>query len=395
MKRLPLQVLAITLTRVVLNTLVRMVYPFLAVFGRGLGVDLATLSLALTARSAAGAFGPFLASAADSRGRRFGMLAGMLMFSLSTLLVVLRPSFLTFVLAIILGLLGKYVYDASMQAYLGDQVPYRRRGLVLGVTEFGWSLAFIVGVPLVGLAIARWGWVAPFPLLSALGLLGLVVLSWLLPRDARPPLDRPGLWRNFRAVFTHPPALAGLLLGLLISLANEMVNLVFGVWMEASFGLKIAALGAASAVIGLSELGGEGLVTLLTDRLGKERSVAAGVILNCLAALALPYLGRSFAMGLVGLFFFYITFEFAIVSAIPLMSEVLPPARATLMSVNQASNSTGRALGALLAVPVYASGILASGLATVGFNLAALAALAWMVRVNHKGMDHEQQTSRP
>jgi predicted MFS family arabinose efflux permease len=215
--------------------------------------------------------------------------------------------------------------------------------------------------------------------LSALGLLALAALSLLLPKDEKPAADRLGMWKNFRTVFVYPPALAGLAMGFLISAANEVVNLVFGVWMEDAFGLKIAALGAASAVIGLSELGGESLVSLLTDRLGKERAVGAGIALNSLAALALPFLGREFLGALVGLFLFYITFEFTLVSAIPLMSEILPPARATLMSLNLAGHTLGRALGSLLASSIYAFGILSSGLAAAGFNLLALAALGLLV----------------
>ena len=51
---------------------------------------------------------------------------------------------------------------------------------------------------------------------------------------------------------------------------------IFGVWLEDSFDLQIAALGAASAVIGLSELGGEGLVAAFVDRLGKPRAIGLG-----------------------------------------------------------------------------------------------------------------------
>ena len=47
MTRLNVQILAFTLTRFVLNTMQRMVYPFLAVLGRGLGVDLAVISVAV------------------------------------------------------------------------------------------------------------------------------------------------------------------------------------------------------------------------------------------------------------------------------------------------------------------------------------------------------------
>jgi MFS transporter, DHA1 family, inner membrane transport protein len=359
----------------VVNTAHRMVYPFLPFFGRGLGIDLSTLSLALTTRALVGVFGPFLASIGDSRGRKAGMLFGMILFTSGVSLVVIYPTFPVFILALVFTTLSKYTFDPSMQAYLGDRIAYRRRGLALAVTELGWSFSFILGVPVVGFLIARAGWMAPFPLLSLLGLGSLLLLFWILPRDRVIDKHRPGLWHNLRSVFTSWPALAGLLVSMLISTGNEVINLVFGVWMEDSFGLRIAALGAASAVIGFSELGGETLVGGLVDRLGKVRSVGLGLVLNCAAALALPLLGANLPGALVGLFLFYLTFEFTVVSTIPMMTEVLPGSRATLMAANVGGHSFGRAVGAFLAAPIFGLGFYFSALATVLFNLLAMISL--------------------
>jgi DHA1 family inner membrane transport protein len=368
------QVIVFTLTRVILNTLHRMVYPFLSVLARGVGVDLISMSYALTARSLVGALGPFAATLSDRRGRKFGMLFGIGLFTLGTALVVVWPVFPALVLSIILSTLGKYLFDPSMQAYLGDRIPYARRGRTIAFTEFGWSLAFIFGIPLMGFLIARSGWMAPFPLMTLLGVLIFVSLYWMLPKDGRPP--NPSRSRDtFKAILTSVPAMAGLTVGLFASAGNEVINLIFGVWLEDSFGLQIAALGAASAVIGLSELGGEGLVAAFVDRLGKPRAIGLGLAANCLAALVLFFLGQTEMGALVGLFFFYITFEFTLVSSIPLMTELLPSARATLMAFNVASLSLGRALGDLLAPRLYGLGFWFVIVGAVAFNLLALLAL--------------------
>jgi len=362
--------------RTILNTMHRMVYPFLAVFARGLGVDITTLSFVVTARSFLGIFAPVFGSIADRRGRKFGMLAGVFLFTVGMGLVVLRPSFVTFSIAVLLAILGKYLFDPAMQAYFGDRIPYERRGTALAVTEVAWSLGFIAGVPLVGYLIARYGWNAPFPLLAGLGLGMLAVIGWMIPQEDshhKPTIDSRG---NFRAVITNLPALAGISIALWASTANELVNLIFGVWLEDSFGLKIAALAAASAVIGLSELGGEGLVALTTDRLGKPRALVLGLTGNALAALLLPIVGRTELGALVGLFLFYITFEYVMVSHIPLMTEVMPGARATLLSFNLTGHSLGRMIGALLATFVYQKfGFLPVTLLAILFNVFALIAL--------------------
>jgi len=377
--KLKSQLAFFTVIRTVLNTSYRMAYPFLGVFARGLGVDLTTISLIVSSRAFVGIFVPFISSVSDQRGRKFGMLSGMAIFTLAVGLVAIYPSLVTLAIALILALIGKYLFDPAMQAYLGDRVPYQRRGLALSVTEMGWSFAFIGGVPLMGLLIARFGWSAPFPLLAILGLILFAGIWWLIPSEDPHHAPSSGPWANFRTVLTHRPALAAIGIALWASAANEMVNLIFGVWLEDRFALKIAALGAASAVIGISELSGEGLVALFTDRLGKPRALTLGLIASALAAMALPFLGRTEAGALVGLFFFYITFEFVMVSHVPMMTEVLPGARATVMSFNLTGHSIGRGIGALLATFVYQSfGFpVVAGLATI-FYLFSLLSLRQM-----------------
>ena len=374
--RLRFQLLIIMVLRTIFNTMHRMVYPFLGTFARGLGVDITALSFALTGRSLAGAFVPFIASVADQRGRRFGMLSGIALFTIGVTLVVIWPSLWTLTAALILALLGKYMFDPAMQAYFGDRVPYQRRGLALAVTELGWSLSFIIGVPVMGFLIARFGWSAPFPVLTVLGI-GMFATIWkMAPRRDTNHKPSRKTWENFGVVLKNVPALAGISIALWASAANELVNLIFGVWLEDSFGLQIAALAGASAVIGLSELGGEGLVALVTDKIGKPRALSLGLTANIAASLLLPLIGRTEAGALVGLFLFYITFEFVMVSHVPMMTEMIPGARATVMSFNLVGHSLGRAIGAFLAPFIYRRfGFLFVALLAIVFNLFGLLAL--------------------
>jgi MFS transporter, DHA1 family, inner membrane transport protein len=376
--RLRFQLLTVMVLRTILNTMHRMVYPFLGTFARGLGVDITALSFALTGRSLMGVFVPFIASVADQRGRRFGMMAGVVLFTLGVSLVALWPSLWTLTAALFLALLGKYMFDPAMQAYFGDRVPYQRRGLALAVTELSWSFAFIAGVPATGFLIARSGWSAPFPVFAVLGVGMFAVLWWMIPRQGQDANHVPARnpWSNLGAVMRNLPALAGISIALWASAANELVNLIFGVWLEDSFGLQIAALAGASAVIGLSELGGEGLVALLTDRIGKPRALLLGLLANSAAAVLLPFIGRTEVGALVGLFLFYITFEYVLVSHVPMMTEFVPGARATVMAFNVTGHSLGRAIGAFLAPFVYRQfGFLFVALLAVVFNIFGLLAL--------------------
>ncbi|MBM3143686.1 MAG: MFS transporter [Chloroflexi bacterium] len=369
------QILIFTFIRLIFNTLFRMVYPFLSVFSRGMGVDIAALSLALTNRALAGMLGPFLAAIVNRRGRKAGMLFGVSTFIFGVIIMIIWPSFPAFVIMLILTTLGKYGFDPSMQAYVGDRVPYQRRGLAISMTELGWSLSFFIGIPLISFLIARKGWTSPFLILALLGCVAGVALICLIERDTVPEENQTNLLLNIRDVLTYPPALAGLSLGLSATTANEVINLIFGVWLEDSFGLLIIALGGTAAVIGLAELAGETLTGGLVDRMGKVRAVGMGLIGNCLAVLIFPLAGSNTAGALVGLFLFFITFEFSMVSSIPMMTEIKPDARATLMAFNVASFSLGRAIGALIGPSLYALGIGGSAMGAVFFNLLALLAL--------------------
>jgi predicted MFS family arabinose efflux permease len=180
---------------------------------------------------------------------------------------------------------------------------------------------------------------------------------------------------KYVAVFRSAAARTALAVIFLGSMANEIVNVVFGVWLEDSFGLKIAALGAASAVIGLSELAGETLVAGTIDRIGKMRALFIGFGANAVVSLLLPLGGRSTGAALASLFAFYLTFEFAVVSAIPLMSEILPGARATLLAFIPAAFSLGRAVGSGISPLLYRVGFPAVALAAFAFDILALLGL--------------------
>jgi predicted MFS family arabinose efflux permease len=378
--RLRVQLASFTLVRTVLNTGYRMVYPFVPVIARGLGVDIGAVALAVTARSALGLASPALGSIADVRGRKVVMIGGLALFTLGLAVVSAWPTYPALFLSMLMAGAGKVVFDPAMQAYLGDRVHYNRRGLAIAVTEFGWSGAYLLGLPLAAWLIARAGWNGAFPWLALAGAASATALWFLLPKESPHTHGRSTLASGLRAVLTTRSAIAGLAVGVLISLANELVNIIFAVWLEDEFGLRVLALGATAAVIGIAELGGEGLVAGLADRLGKRRAIALGVVVNAAASLALPSLGRGLAGALIGLFLIYLTFEFTLVSAIPLMTEQVPGARATVMSGNVASHSAGRALGALAGPALFAVGLGANTVTAAALDGIALAFLLLLVR---------------
>jgi DHA1 family inner membrane transport protein len=383
-KTLNVRVGLFTFSRLVVNTSSRMVYPFLAVFARGLNVEIGVISLAMAVSMATSAIGPFLAPIADRRGRKTGMLIGLGIFLAGSLSASLFPSLGTFFIAILLGNLGNNVFLPAMQAYLGDHVKYQRRGFYLAVTELSWALSFILFIPVAGIILKNSLWNGPFIWLSALGLLTTLLIWIFIPQDTPTELEPLTIFKDIKKVLGSTPAVLGMLMGVAFITGNELVNMVFGVWMQDSFGLQVAALGAVSAVIGFSELGGEGVAALLADRLGKEKTIGISFLLNGLWVITLPWLGNTEVGAFIWLFVFYLTFEVGVVSALPLMTEVFPTARATMMALFIAALSIGRALGGVTAPWLYKGGFLVNALVCLGLDLLSLVVLTRIkVQVHH------------
>lgn len=364
-------ILLFTVARTVNNTSFRMVYPFLPIFAQGLGVESATLAMALSIRSFLGVFGPFLATVADTHDRKTGMLLGMGLFTAGSGVVGLWPSLWGFILGTSLVLIGNSVFIPSMSAFLGDHIAYEKRGRVLAITELSWALAFVGGIPIVRVLIESYSWISPFILFSAVGAVLFFLLVVMVPAIKIEKSGENNILANLGSVLRTWPALAGLLVGVLFTAANETINVIFGVWIEDQFGLNFAALTAASVVIGVSELGGEVVTGLWLDAIGKRRMIWICLGLNSLAALVLPLTSSNLGFAMAGLGFFYISFEIILVSAMTLMSEVFPSARATMMAATVAGFSLGLMLGDLFGPGLYGINFWASCLATVVLDMFA------------------------
>jgi predicted MFS family arabinose efflux permease len=376
------RLLLFTIIRTFINTGFRMVYPFMPVFARALGVELQAMALAVTARSALGIVGPLIGSAGDRIGRKSAMLLGIALFMGGMALVISWPAYPGFILALMLGAGGKILFDPAMQAYLGDHIDYHLRGRSIAITEFGWSGAALVGLPIMGWVISRAGWIAPFPILALSALVLLLILWRTLPGEDKARRERVPLVEAAREISRSSTAMAALSVMLLTSVGNEVVTVVFGAWLEGNFALRVAALGAASAVIGLAELSGEGLVAGFADRLGKRRAISLGLCLILLTSVGLPMLSRSLAGALVGIFLFFITYEFTFVCLISMMTELVPSSRATLMAANLSAAAAGRALGASLGPVLFTIGMASNALLSAG--LTALSLIIILSRLENK-----------
>jgi predicted MFS family arabinose efflux permease len=376
------QVSMLTTTRTVINTGHRMVYPLLPVFARSVGVEITSIATVLAFTQLLGLSAPFIGTISERQGRKFTILLGMAIYVVGMLAVFVIPNFTGLAIALLAAALGKIAFDPALQAYIGDRIPYERRGLFLGIVEFAWSGAFLIGVPAMTWLVAQYNWQAPFAALAILTTIGFIAAFFMIESDKPEAHEKASFLATVRSALNSHAALAGLVLVFSINAATQLVYVVFGTWIESSFGIMLGALAAASAVIGAAELTGEGLVAFASDKFGKRRLVMLGIIGNTIACLILPFMNFHLTAVLVGLFLFYIGFELSVVAFIPMATEISPHARAMYITLIVACATFGRALFTPVAPYLFENfGLLANCLLAIGLNAVAIFVLWKFIRI--------------
>jgi predicted MFS family arabinose efflux permease len=146
-------------------------------------------------------------------------------------------------------------------------------------------------------------------------------------------------------------------------------------------------VGIASIVLGVADVIAEVLIILLVDRIGKRKAVLVSTALYVLAfGLAILWAGALVPL-LAALFLVSLTFEFALVASLPVASEVVPPARTTMMGFVVFSHALSRIVGSAVALPLFAGGSIELVLLIALISVAVSFVSFWPVRVNSRRDD--------
>ncbi|MDX2501821.1 MAG: MFS transporter [Deltaproteobacteria bacterium] len=379
--RLVINIGTAALCRFILNTSRRFVYPFAPILSRGLGVPLTAITSLIALNWGTGIMAVLIGPLTDRLGYRLMMIIGMVLLAVGLLVSGIFPVYSVVVIALFLAALGKAVFDPAVQAYISENVPYRRRALAIGFLEYSWAGSALLGIPALALVIDKFGWRSPFFLMGVLALLGIFALMVLIPRanmNATRQDSKINLKKAWKDVLQQKPARGALVFIFLVSAANDNLFVVYGAWLENSFGLSIVALGLGTGVIGLAELLGETMTAMLADRIGLKRSVVTGLTICIIFYVVLPFAGQTVTTAFVSLFLIFVAFEFMIVTSVSMATELLPETRATMMATYMGAASLGRVVGALIGGPVWLiGGIYATGLVSALISAMALGALLW------------------
>lgn len=363
-------VTALTVTRLGANALYRFAPPFLAVIARGLDVSIGELGVALTIAELCGLTSPLIGRFVDRVPRRVSMTTGLAGLAAGALVVASSRHVVLFAAGLFVLSLAKIVYDVGQGSWITDHVPFAQRGRVVGLTEMSWALGLLLGVSSMGLIAAATSWPWAY-VTGATFVSGMAAVLW---RRIGP--DLPGGHPAARATAAGPVELrrAGwLAVGAMVAMAgaSQSMFVTFGTWLEDAHGFSTTSLAAVTFSIGGLELIASSMSTARTDRWGKERSVIGGAIVMVATAVGFVATTDVLPVSLVLLGVFIASFEFAIVSMIPIGGELVPGRPAAGISRFLAASAVGRSIATIPATTLFdRAGVRAS--AALGGALAVL-----------------------
>ncbi len=377
------------ITKLFVNTSIQIYGPFLPVFAAGLNTTPVVMGQLVSIRSAMGIFAPLFGSAADRDGYRRVIRLSLWISSLGSLIIGLSPNVLVALVGIVLSGLGAAGFVPTVQAYVSAQLPYNRRARGIGILEYAWALTGIFGLFLMGQLIAAAGWRAPFFVLAA----GTFCMSFVFSRmppagiehsERRVTSDEAGeaslaerAASFFRLDSNARSAYASITASSFFYFAAMQLMIVYGLWLQTDYGLGAAQLGTVALILGIFDLASSVTVSVITDRIGKRRSVALGLLAGIITCLMLPWISRSLASAVAGLALTRASFEFAIVSNLPLLSEQVPTQRGKVMTLGSAINLMGATAAGLTAPRLFE----AFGIGVVSWTSAFFAGIALTVLV--------------
>ena len=133
------QIIAVMILRLLINTGRRFVYPFSSALSRGLDVPLAAITSIIATSQMTSLLGLFSGPMADRIGYRFMMRTGLALLAVGMLLCGLLPTYWPVFIGLVVASFGKTVFDPAIQAFIGRNVPFAKRGRVIGAVETAWA----------------------------------------------------------------------------------------------------------------------------------------------------------------------------------------------------------------------------------------------------------------
>lgn len=378
---------ALTVARTAVNACFRFAAPFLALVASDLDVGLDTLGVGVTVGELAGLLSPAVGLLAERIARRTSMLCGLTGVAVGATLAATAQNVAMFAAGLVVLSLTKVLFDLGLSSWVSQRVPYERRGRVIGLTETAWAFGLLIGVSAMGTVATMTSWRVGY----AVGIVAVVgcavVVRSHITQDtsSQPPAHtaRAAIRRLPRVVVPLAVATTCLMA------ASQMIFVTFGSWLIDEVGFSSAGVTALVFGLGSAELFASLSSANLSDRWGKERAGAVGAAVMVPAGVVLAAGHDTWWVGIPALVVAIAAFEFAIVSAVPLGTHMVPGAPAIGMSVMLAAGTMGRGLSTVPATRMYVR----HGIGWPALWSAGLAAVSGMLLLVVRSRRAERQSA--
>jgi len=395
--------------KLIIDTTVQIYNPFLTFIAAGIGVSAVTMGKLVALRSLMGLSAPVFGTLSDKIGYRSVMRLSLLIAGVGILIAALFKNTLTFAIAMVLAGAGQAGYTPTLHAYISARLPYEKRARGIGIVEYSWALAGIVGLFTAGYLIKALSWRAPFFLLG--GILILMSFVYLtLPKGkstssardedrkktaapnkkpalspAPPPQGasaeirlRQRIKRFFDLGSNAGSAWGTIIINGLNFFAIMHVMIIHGGWLNREYNLGNVAL-----LLGFCDLIASVIVSIAVDKIGKRRSVIIGVTGAAAGYAVMPFLNRNIILALVSISFPRMFFEFAAVSNFPLISEQVPEQRGKILSLSMAFGLVGSTIASATGPAAYTRfGVWGLAPVSLGAAVISLLLLIFIIRDN-------------
>ncbi len=325
------------------------VYPIAPFLADLFGIDASRIILINIGFALFGLFAPVFGLVADRIGSRKAITGSLGVLALGMGITAFSQSALHFLLGRAVIGAGFFSLSGLLVGYMGDLVPFEKRGRALGFIRFAFAIGILWSPVYASAMVVRVG-IRGLYLQYMVGILLALALSVRLPQPARHEgVDGISL-REMRAIPKEPVAKLFMVYQFVLAIPAVFVYGYLSIFLD-QMALSQEAIGWIYLIAGLGTAGGVLMAMWRSDRWGKTRFCQ---IFFSIMAVSIFFVTRVPVAGIAALLFF---FAFGYDGGWPvfqaLASEVMKERRAAFMTVIYLTVSVSNVMMYVIAPWIY------------------------------------------
>ena len=376
------------------------VAPILPRISEAIRVPEQLLGTLISAYAAAvGIFALVAGPVSDRVGRRAILRVGTAAMAVALLLHGFADSFASLLVLRVCAGTAAGVLSVAVTAYIGDIIPYARRGAAMGWVMSGMAFGQILGIPAGTLLAGSSGFQTPFMIFG-----GVMVAAWVLtmtvlpvvPSQSSTPLGVRSALVGYVDLLRRRDIAAASVASVVMMLGVSLYIVYYPAWLEAELGASPGSIAVMFLFGGVANAVAGPFAGRLSDRIGRRRLVVGSSLALAPLMAVTPFIPTFrwiyplffLVMGVAG-------FRMGPLNAL-LTALVEGDQRGSLMSLSMATGQVGFAIGAALAGWAYVQmGYSSNALgAALGAVITAAIIAGWVAEPSGLDRSHSASVAR-